>query len=260
MALASRWAEDPELVEQAEQQDRKVVTSKKGQPLVSKWADVNDEEEVKELGHVDDVKEVGHVKEVKMKKESRHSPRKRDRADDISSRLASVHLHEQPDDQTEVDNVRDDSKSKIAPTKAAADFAARLGISISGNDNNSREQERQRNRERKMKADDEWNKSKDGISFRRDSPMRGQREPISFKNTRDHRDHTFKRETRDHRNREPVSFKRNSKKQKEPEPEEDKPFDQEEFDRLFAKEKQLNQDIANGKKVDWADFDDDYEF
>jgi hypothetical protein len=249
MALASRWAEDPELVDQAEQQDRKVVTSKKGQPLVSKWADVNDEEEAEEHDH---------VKEVKVKKEHRHSPRKKGRADDISSRLASVQLDEQLDDPTEAHNVRDDTKDKIAPTKAAADFAARLGISLSGNDNNSREQERQRNRERKMKAGDESNRSRDDISFRGDSPMCGQRGPISFKNTRDHREHTFKRNTGDHRNREPVSFKRNSKKQKELEPEDDKPFDQEEFDRLFAKEKQLNQEIANGKKVDWADFDNDY--
>lgn len=266
MPLASRWADDPALVELAVEQDHKVVTSKKGRPLVSRWADADDGTEVEVITPAKKHTKEGtqHTKEsASVKKSPRQS---------LSSRLGSLRIEQKSRDEVddghagEGDDNHDDGDGnddhnsyddRIAPTKAAAEFAARLGISVKPVDKS------QKNREKKVRAGTEWDEGKEPVSFKAE-PKKGHipskkapervcvkkgPEPVSFKKERASR-------------REPVitpkrESKRDMDKRGQREEHAEKTFSQEEYDKIFAREKQILEDLANGKKVDWAD---DFDF
>lgn len=275
MPLASRWAEDPELVHQAEEQDKKskVATSKKGQKLVSRWADDDDDD--------DDAEEVKiAVKSPKNNKElaARIAALKSEIAPKEHKQDTRQDQTRQPKNTSHAEGQDQDDDHKVEPTKGAIDFASRLGISLA-TPKEPRHQERQKNKDKKLDAGSEWDRSKrpERAHHREDRLKSPKKEPVTFKREKDHI--SFRRDPP------PVSFKKDPtpgslKKDKESKPKDrpkrehrgksrthkeeivdDQPkFDQEEFDKLFAREKKLNEDIANGLKVDWATMDDDWDY
>ena len=256
MRLASKWADEPDLVEEAQEQDHmkdaNVITCKKGQPLVSRWAESSGDEE-----DGGEEEEPVRLERRGGKKETRHKGR-----GDLASRLGQLavsagdhtgdgrgghrdeHHGNDHGDHDHHDHHHGDQEAddRPPPTKAARDFAARLGIKLDSGPKSHTEAERKHSRDKKMRSSTERDRVKRD-SAHHASPSRSVARKSHGDAPRSHKSDAKHRERRTGDNK---------KKQ-----EEDKPFNQEEFNRIFAKEYQLNEDIANGKKVDWSAFDDD---
>ncbi|CCH41995.1 Translation initiation factor IF-2 [Wickerhamomyces ciferrii] len=135
--LASKWADEPDLVKAAVEQDStkrtspsksinstspsksNAVTSVKGKPLASKWADSSDdekEEEVKIPIHKSPPK---HKSIPKEPRKYRDSPKKHNKVNDLSSIF---------DNQLQLED-HEDSNGREQMTPEAKAFASRLGIS-----------------------------------------------------------------------------------------------------------------------------------
>lgn len=220
MALASKWADNPQLVEAAQLQDthKKTVTVKKGQALVSKWADAVEpettadkpqpiidneaEQRMKAIRERQLAKKKAAEEEKRVSEEverAKSEPAKEENAllkrlNELSIKTAPPTRHETPvrgptspkksskskkthrrpstEPQWRDDVRHDDEDDRIKPTKAAQDFASRIGISLGSPEATSkkskedfrreRDLERQRNREKKVSRGTEWDSGKPG--------------------------------------------------------------------------------------------------
>lgn len=138
--LVSRWADDPELVEEAKKQDHSKsspnksqledskwaspipsqkgkaleskwaspVTSEKGKPLVSKWADAPEEKDTSPTKN-------------QNKHPKKHTPRKHNKQED------HVELSQKFENNLQLEDEEDDDRLEMSPE--ARKFASRLGIS-----------------------------------------------------------------------------------------------------------------------------------
>lgn len=153
---------------------------------------------------------------------------------------------EEAEDGDEVEDEEEEGEEELqptAPTKAAQDFASRLGISINAKSEirHNREQERGKHRNERLNARRDWDQGK----------------PISpQKSSHQHSRPQSKPQSRWNQNDRPTESKPNAQKESVPkEPE----IDEETKRKQIEADQKLEKLLQSGdfRNMNWADFDDD---
>lgn len=166
------------------------------------------------------------------------------------------------EEEEEVSDFEGEEKEEIKPvppTKAAEDFASRLGISIGDKTQirNNREKERNKLRDDRIKSHREWDNGKN-----QHKSHDNHREWDHGKSHRSH-DNSYhqKPQRREPLTRREVTPRRSQVQQREskPEPAENPVIDEETRRKQIEADKRLEEFInKGGEGIDWADFEDDY--